>query len=1271
MSILPGRTLLSALGVCLAISLPISSSPAYAQGTSLEDVIKGLAGAAIQHGIRQPQRGQRPRAETIPRAPSAEPIPRERKLKNVARNPKPVPIDRQLLQAQRRLSQIGYDVGEPDGRDGPRTKAGLGLFQRDHGLKASLSLTSATSALLMSQLAQRAAHSQVLGEHSLLSVKPGIDLSGRDYRSPQNDAALAGLPLDGCYSACLADTQCAAFTYNAEASACFLKHSVPSDSPFEGAISGIKSAQPVGSQTSISDAGTFFTPVAPVAPLSSEANIGQSAFDPEGTRPIAPVEPGAGGAIAPLLPFGADNGSGLAANNALPSIGLSGPLAGLPALGAGASSFEGTWRTTFICTYPERLSVALEISYQPELEESKRGIFRLMTQLPDGTMIEGERRIKIIFDPMSGKVESQPGDWNIAPDVGRLNPNFGNFVGRGGMLEGRLAPDGAALTGELYDCRGKTEPFRFVKISEEQLATEKAELAKRSERFASHPMIGVWQGYGLCNDGPFGMGLMTRAVPEGISATVKIFPLIQNVSAPQLEYDGVIGQVANSYILHPSAAQPRYANRGDLSRIEVDRLRNPVVAASLRLEPQARTISGQIDHAQCSALSMVPISAEEFGYLDVAYNPAAPIWQGSDMTPSRQVFTATSLSSACRAILGWQGQLFSDPKEITNSRDAHIAVRQANRLLAALFLRENFEPFFGRDPETITLDEGTALYNVVNQCGRAEFPLGVIQSIYGYFPNATANVKGIKERIDEDMTSVRPAAEWRQKTLRTLESMEGHFTERSAYEELRTGLKTRQDALLPGHAALLEQNLVALDAKITAAEDAEKERLRQERIANLLGKLDSGQPLALADLGFLKSEISNDPSVFTASRRENFEAQLATIVAERRVTLDAEVADKPPSSETAEREKHLTEDLAAFKESVSVAAFLDEVAKQRRERERKVLDEVDVLIAASDTKEKLITAARRIEALHDLPSLGYARGSRREELRKKAEDWVTEYLAAMPRASGEPAPGAESMTATQAVESEVADGDNLLGDFAELAASQPGETAGSTRASTTPAIFSNGQLKQGRLLLGLYEGNFDAVYKVPRRTSTAYIRNLVTYYKEACPAVLPSGMLTYVARQQMPDSILSGNRDQIAADGLRMLADTMLQMTQNPGQVVDQAVQMEELQTQAYGDAGVLGQEFGCPGDGLRKIFDNTYAFLRNPTSGVSAEKISLYDSCVQSDTYVYSDKARYCKCTAPILERNLSANFELYVKADPMRHLDDVWQIFPHVAREQWECRK
>ncbi|HEY0722785.1 MAG TPA: peptidoglycan-binding protein [Pyrinomonadaceae bacterium] len=66
-----------------------------------------------------------------------------------ASNPGPAPAIMSVAQAQRRLAELGFDPGPPDGMPGGRTAAALRAFQQQRGLDVTGRLDAATSAQLM------------------------------------------------------------------------------------------------------------------------------------------------------------------------------------------------------------------------------------------------------------------------------------------------------------------------------------------------------------------------------------------------------------------------------------------------------------------------------------------------------------------------------------------------------------------------------------------------------------------------------------------------------------------------------------------------------------------------------------------------------------------------------------------------------------------------------------------------------------------------------------------------------------------------------------------------------------------------------------------------------------------------------------------------------------------------------------------------------------------------------------------------------------------
>ena len=62
---------------------------------------------------------------------------------------------------------------------------------------------------------------------------PDVDFYGADLRSVFDTTR------EACQAACIAESACRAFTFNARSSSCFLKSAVSREEPYQGAVSGV------------------------------------------------------------------------------------------------------------------------------------------------------------------------------------------------------------------------------------------------------------------------------------------------------------------------------------------------------------------------------------------------------------------------------------------------------------------------------------------------------------------------------------------------------------------------------------------------------------------------------------------------------------------------------------------------------------------------------------------------------------------------------------------------------------------------------------------------------------------------------------------------------------------------------------------------------------------------------------------------------------------------------------------------------------------------
>ncbi|MEX3006837.1 peptidoglycan-binding protein [Hoeflea sp. TYP-13] len=153
----------------------------------------------------------------------------------------------EIREVQRRLNERGYAAGPVDGAVGPQTRRAIAAFQSDAGFTATGRPDTALLAALRSLPANNRQDQAVQ-----VTERPpngftqfnGYDFPGGDYRSGLTDPRLKNISQGQCAAQCARETQCRAYTYNAQVSVCILKDRVLSRKRFAGAISGVKQTAP-------------------------------------------------------------------------------------------------------------------------------------------------------------------------------------------------------------------------------------------------------------------------------------------------------------------------------------------------------------------------------------------------------------------------------------------------------------------------------------------------------------------------------------------------------------------------------------------------------------------------------------------------------------------------------------------------------------------------------------------------------------------------------------------------------------------------------------------------------------------------------------------------------------------------------------------------------------------------------------------------------------------------------------------------------------------
>lgn len=220
---------------CLSVSLALAAPPPT---VAQSDVLNTLLGIGTAIVINETQRQQQQQQQSVqPRQSQPQP-------QRGPAQPRVQP-DPQLQLAQQRLTALGYDPGPADGLMGNRTRNAIVQFQSSIGSPATGVLSASdTAALLAPPATPSASITPQLSTPATdtgFTMLQGMDLPFNDFRSGMTEAALKDIPLSSCQAACQADPACRAFTYNSRASVCFLKSAAGTPTPFDGAVSGVRS----------------------------------------------------------------------------------------------------------------------------------------------------------------------------------------------------------------------------------------------------------------------------------------------------------------------------------------------------------------------------------------------------------------------------------------------------------------------------------------------------------------------------------------------------------------------------------------------------------------------------------------------------------------------------------------------------------------------------------------------------------------------------------------------------------------------------------------------------------------------------------------------------------------------------------------------------------------------------------------------------------------------------------------------------------------------
>ncbi|MEM6496658.1 MAG: hypothetical protein AAF709_08030, partial [Pseudomonadota bacterium] len=199
-----------------------------------------------------------------------------------------------------------------------------------------------------------------------------------------------------------------------------------------------------------------------------------------------------------------------------------------------------------------------------------------------------------------------------------------------------------------------------------------------------------------------------------------------------------------------------------------------------------------------------------------------------------------------------------------------------------------------------------------------------------------------------------------------------------------------------------------------------------------------------------------------------------------------------------------------------------------------------------------------------------------------------------------------------------------------------------------------------------------SAYQAPRRSTLIYVAELAAEFRTYCPAALPPGISTLIAGKFINLNALTGDRDALAAEGWRLIAEG-LQVLANPGPAMAEAINRDELRASAAADAQILLDRLRCTGPELRQMFSNIADWVKDPAIGIAQDEKNLFDICLDAvgNGLIMRETREYCSCASDRILRSAQQGFDRYLRASPQSHWRQITFLDRRLNQSLQMCRR
>jgi hypothetical protein len=219
----------------------------------------------------------------------------------------------------------------------------------------------------------------------------------------------------------------------------------------------------------------------------------------------------------------------------------------------------------------------------------------------------------------------------------------------------------------------------------------------------------------------------------------------------------------------------------------------------------------------------------------------------------------------------------------------------------------------------------------------------------------------------------------------------------------------------------------------------------------------------------------------------------------------------------------------------------------------------------------------------------------------------------------------------------------------------------------TASAFATPNLKEGKLVLGIYKRDFRAVYAEKDRTQS-YLVEMLRVIGPMCPGSVSADFFRSILKQQMGPDALSDP----AKAGLQVLMGMVIDAanaSRNPGGWMNDKIKDAEFSGRAQADAWTILRS--CDDPALKTFLANAEAFFTDPTVGVPASELAMGDVCKRAMPENEADyrKEKYCSCAGPVFDQSLGQTEKKFVLLNPRQNFWDALQLIPDLRTKAGKC--